>query len=702
MEVQNLPKEILVSDDYHGRKVEYPYRYIKNLEDTTVLAWYDSLTGVANQLLDSISSKENLLEKIKEQNIRSTGITRSPKFISNGNLFFLKYEESFTLEKLFYKKGAMSDEEIELFDPVEHRPEADEYYTIDYFEPSLDGSKVAVSLSTVGEEISEIIIIDTSSKKVYPDLISDCWPAQLGGVSWLPDNSGFIYSHIPVTDRNATGYLLNTESTVYKIGQKSNTNTVLFSSKNNPELAIPKELYPLARFSNSTNHFFGRVGGARDYDDYYYTRYTADFRSLQWKPLYKTIDQIESFEAVGDDLIYLTSKNASHFKICKTSLKKPDFENPTVLVEEDKVAIITDIAYTKAGLFYVKVKNGVEARVFHLTDKGPTNEIPLPKESGSIKLYSSLGELWIETLGWTSNSYERYIFNFEENQFSDFALIESKDSSSQISDLVVKEIEVESHDGIKVPLSIIYKEGVELNGNNRVLMTAYGAYGNSFPPYLSGHLSNWVELGGVYAVAHVRGGGEKGDAWHQGGLKATKPNSWKDFIACTEYLIDKDYTKSKYMAVWSTSAGGIVVGRAVTERPDLYAAAFVKSGMMNPIRSEESPNSPGVSEYGTVKGSLEFQYLYEMDPFHHIEQKERYPAILLTASLNDARVAAWNSGKFVARMMSYSKPKGPILLQVSKTGGHVGYDSRQSYYESLANEISFALWQTGHPDFQPE
>jgi prolyl oligopeptidase len=215
------------------------------------------------------------------------------------------------------------------------------------------------------------------------------------------------------------------------------------------------------------------------------------------------------------------------------------------------------------------------------------------------------------------------------------------------------------------------------------------------------HRTLWVLEGGVYAVAHVRGGGEKGDDWHKGGFKKSKPNTWKDFISCAEHLISNQYTSPKKLAILSGSAGGILIGRAITERPDLFAAAIVEFGSLNMLRSEMRNNGANnIKEFGTTKNPEEFKALLEMDAYHHIQKGEKYPAVLLTAGLNDPRVPAWFSAKFMAKLQAYDASDNPKLLLVDSDSGHGIDDTKTKIFERYANIIAFAFKLTGHPEYQ--
>jgi prolyl oligopeptidase len=232
-------------------------------------------------------------------------------------------------------------------------------------------------------------------------------------------------------------------------------------------------------------------------------------------------------------------------------------------------------------------------------------------------------------------------------------------------------------------------------------MLGYGAYGTTITPKLNPDILSFVLEGGIFVLAHVRGGGNKGEAWYMGGYKQTKPNTWKDYISCAEFLINEKYTSAKKIAAYGASAGGILVGRAITERPDLFGAVIPLVGCLNSIRSENEPNGlNNTKEFGTIKDSLECAAIIEMDALYHLKSNTNYPAALITAGINDPRVSVSGPSKFAAKMQHCTVSGKPVLFSVDYSGGHMGSDSKEKEYKNLANIFAFALWQTGHPNFQ--
>lgn len=694
-----LPPDIVI-DEYHGQQIKDPYRYAENLKDPKVQYWIDQQNTISNNILYNIDKKQTLIDKQVQFDNKKSFIVSKINVTENNKYFYLKRRSEDNIPKLYYRES-YNTPEVLLYDPKDYNPNTDSDFVINYIAPNWDGSKVIICLTQMGQEISDLIIYDISSKSIAPQTISNVWPMSSGGIHWLPDNSGFIYLQYLGSNPKSKDFSLNSKSVIYKLGADPTQLKDFFSRKNNPRIKLKEEEIPIVSFKNKNDKYIiGKVKrkGANFYETYYLP--INQIGSKNWQPLYKASDKIKHYSIKGDSLIYLTAKNAPNFKICSTSIINPDFDNPRTLVDQIEDQVITDFEITSEGLYLVTSKNGVKANLFKL-QKNALREINLPQIYGNITLKSRgihHPELWINASGWVTQD-ER--FEYKYGELKDKNLNNNIDPL-QLSNIVVEEIEILGHDGEKIPLSLIYNKNINKNDNNRVLMDGYGAYGISMRPSYKLKRMLWVLEGGIYAIAHVRGGGEKGNAWHKAGHKATKPNTWKDFISCAQYLINNNITTPKRLAIWSGSAGGIMIGRAITERPDLFQAAIIEFGMMNTLRSENRSNGArNIKEYGNVNDPKEFKALLEMDAYHHLKKGERYPATLLTAGLNDPRVPAWFSIKFTARIQACNENDTNNLLLVDKKAGHGQDETKAKEFEKYANILAFALWQTGHPEYQP-
>jgi prolyl oligopeptidase len=253
-----------------------------------------------------------------------------------------------------------------------------------------------------------------------------------------------------------------------------------------------------------------------------------------------------------------------------------------------------------------------------------------------------------------------------------------------------------------VPLSIIYKRGIRLDGSHPAWLEGYGAYGITLDPTFRPTMLASLERGGIFAVAHVRGGGEYGEDWHVGGQKLTKQHTIDDMIACAQYLIEHKYTSPQHLAGEGTSAGGITIGGAITQRPDLFGAALIRVGDSDSMRSELMASGPAnIPEFGTVKDKDGFKALYAMDAYQHVKADTNYPAVLLTTGANDPRVAPWQAAKMAARLQASTTSGKPVLLRVDYDAGHGMGSTKSQRDEELADELAFLFWQLGAPDFQP-
>ncbi len=699
-----LAKSVLAIDQYHGKEIKDPYRNLENLEDSTVIHWLKMQGNHAFKILKRIPGRQKLIDLQKTYDREKPYFINSIENTADGKYFYLKTLEAEDTAKLYYR-SSLNSNEVLLFDPLLFDIKSNINLIINYIKPSWKGDKIAISLSKRGDEISKVIVVDVNTKKVLPEMVKNCNP-NFGGIQWIPDDSGFVYQFFPVTDPKDPKYGLNTKSVFYQLGSDPKEKHEVFSISNNPEVELKPEDFPIVHiYSDSNPYVFGEVSGVSPFKDMYY-KPKEDLLSneIKWKLLYTESQMIEKIVLDSNDLFFLTAKNASNYKICKTSRDNLNFETSITLVKEKEDTVITDLEITKNGIFFVREKNGVEARLYHLKD-GKEVELNLPIPSGSVKLTSkgsNYDYLKIRCSGWLK-SPTSYLYNFETKKYTQVDLNPVVQYPA-FQNIEVHEIEVPSHDGEMIPLSIIHQKGIRKDGETPTLFFGYGSYGASLNPFFDSSFLTWVMEGGILAIAHVRGGGEKGETWHMAGFKTTKINTWKDMIACTEYMIREGYTKTEKSAIWGTSAGGIMAGRAITERPDLYAAAILYSPSMNLVRSEIQPNGPNsVKEFGTVKIKEEFEALLEMDSYHHIKEGIKYPATLIAAGMKDGRVVVWDPAKFAARLQASNSSHNPILFAVDFESGHGGMNSGKfKQYEQYANTLAFAFWQTGHPGYQPE
>ena len=522
-----------------------------------------------------------------------------------------------------------------------------------------------------------------------------------GNPQWLPDGSGFFYKQDKemLTEEDKNSAFEDSKVMLHLLHSDTKRDKEIFSRTLNKEYNLEKIDIPmLFTFPTSDKVLINIQKGTNQF----YSIFYGNLHEILNKPA-ETVNWTKICDAdqkIGSNVLY----NNLFFSLSYSSnpngqlimMHLPSLE-PKVLFEGSNFAI-EDMVLTLGGLYITSLENGINKLVKIDLKKYTSVYCELPF-SGGITLrpffpivsyfqqcnsllfgYSAFNKPWDMYLCDSLNKIQKT--NFYKELTSD----------NLIKDIVVEEIQVPSYDGVMVPLSIVYKKGILLNGTNPTIINAYGAYGTSIKSEYDRERLAWFNKGGIYAVAHVRGGGEKGYNWYKGGFKENKSNSWKDLISCSEYLIKNNYTSSKKLALFGGSAGGITLGMAITERPDLFKAAVIYVGLLNAIRIENSFNTANITEFGTTKDSVEFQYLMNMDVYHHIREKVTYPSILFTASLNDSRVAHWLPAKAVASMQQVGKNDNIILFRIDD-GGHFSYPSGADIY-------SFLLWQLGHGDFK--
>lgn len=696
----NIPPSEPITETYFGTEVVDEYRNLENLEDPSTKKWMKTQTDYTNSILNQIPKRKFYVEQRLELDKRQ-GYSVSNLSIANNKYFYVKKNDNEKVAKLYYREGYSGKEEL-LYDPVYYKSnEQNHEFIINYISPDSAGNKVAFAMAERGKELAEVIIMDVKEKHIYPQVISNTMPANIGGIKWLNDNSGFFYTYFPINDSKSPDFYKNTQTILYKIGTDPKGLTDIFSSKNNPELKIDEKKAPIILDSNDKYY----VGMLLD-NNYYRQTFIIPKQDLLmgkklWKSLYTKDDKVRSLQLAENDLFFLSQYRSINYTLCKTSIENPDFKNPEILIPERDGEVIGQYRITKDGIYYTTTKNGIEARLYVYKD-GKIIPIKLPYPSGNISLEAKgqdFSDIWISCSGW-ANEEQRFKYNLKTDSFTAENIIPIAEYP-EFKDIIVEEVTVKARDGEEIPLTLMYSKNIKRNGTNPVLIDSYGAYGYSQSPYFARGYLLWANQGGVIGIAHVRGGGEKGEKWRLGGYKETKPNSWRDLIDCTEYLINKKYTSKNKVAIWGASAGGITVGRAMTERPDLFKVAVLQVPTTNTLRDVLAIGS-NTDEYGTLKDPKEFKALLEMDAYQHIKKGVKYPATLITGGINDPRVLAWEPVKFAAKLMSNNVSKNPVLLQIDYEGGHGANTTTAHAYSNLSDIFAFVLWQLGHPDYQPK
>jgi prolyl oligopeptidase len=425
-------------------------------------------------------------------------------------------------------------------------------------------------------------------------------------------------------------------------------------------------------------------------------------KAIPWKKLCDVEDDITSFDGRGDDLYLLSHRDASRYKVLRTTFSNPDLAAAETVVPASR-AVIRNIAAAQDAL-YVQALDGGIGRVTRVRYGGASaSSVPLPFQ-GNVGLAATdprVPGTLLDMTTWTKAS-KIYAYDPVKQSVTDTRL-QPAGPFDDPRGLESHEVKARSYDGTLVPLSIVHKAGLKLDRSNPTLLMGYGAYGISMDPYFDPRNLAWLERGGVYAVAHIRGGGEYGEDWHLAGKLLTKQNTWKDFIACAEYLIEQKYTSTARLAIEGGSAGGITVGRSITERPDLFAVAIDAVPMSDVVRAEFTPNGPpNIPEFGTVKQADGFKALYAMSAYHHIKDQTPYPAVMITTGFNDPRVISWQPGKMAARLQAATSSVKPVLLRVDYDAGHGIGSTKTQREQEMADEMSFALWQFGISEFQPD
>ena len=661
-----------VREVFHGVPVVDDYRWLENFSDPEVKAWTQAQNQYTRAVLDALPGRDALGNEIASV-MNQLGTTYRNLKPVRGKVFAIKMEPARQQPLLVLWSGLDSGStERVVFDPLHIDPTA--ALAIDFYEPSLDGRYVAISLSRLGSESGDLHIFETQSGNELPgDTIPRVNNGTAGGsVAWNSDSSGLFYTRYPRSgERAAADVDFYQQIYFHKLGSSSSQDRYE-AGKDFPRIAeillesSPDGKLTLATVANGDGGEFFHV--LRDASDH-------------WHRITNYSDQISIARFAPDDSLFLLSRqNAPMGKILHRRGSADSGTNSVVVPESD--VAINDFMPAAKVLYVVDMAGGPSrVRAARLDSSTSIQTVPLRGiiSISGITRFSSDTVLF-QTEGYTQ-APQWYSCNSQSLHPSDISTLSPPypikfDDAETVRDFAV------SKDGTRVPLNIIRLKSTRLDGRNPVLLTGYGGFGISRSPVLNPLVRVLLNHGFVFVDTNLRGGAEYGEKWHLAGNLTHKQNVFDDFYACAQFVISHGYTSPSRLAIMGGSNGGLLMGAALTQHPEMYRAVLAFVGIYDMLHVELSPNGAfNATEYGTVKELDQFKALFAYSPYHNVRSGLTYPAAIFLTGDNDPRVDPANSRKMVARLQTGGKSKGPILLRTTSKAGH-GFGS------SLSESIS--------------
>ncbi|HVO76444.1 MAG TPA: prolyl oligopeptidase family serine peptidase [Candidatus Bathyarchaeia archaeon] len=670
-------RTVAVVDTLHARPVADPYRWLENTEDPEVRAWIEAENSLTRRLLDSLPGRSAIEKRLAE--VLSIGTVGVPRVTGN-RLFFEKRQGNENQPILYWRDGTRGEPRV-LLDP--NKLSAEGIVAIDWWFPSRDGRLLAYGLSKGGSEQSTLYVLDVDTGKALADSI----PRTRGtSVAWLPDGSGFYYMRFPRPGDVPKGEEhFHSRILFHKLGTDPAQDAVIFGEGRDMKDWLDCDLSEDGRFLVIE------------------VSETATKTGLFIKDLRKKdgafIDvsgnaDAHFFGQVRDEDLYIQTNNGgSNYRLFKVSAAAPARANWREIIPEGKFKLEQTV-FAGHRIFASYLENAASRLYEYDLDGKLIGEIKLP---GIGTVYGVDGS-WSSAecfYGFTSFFTPPTVYRYDVKK-SATALYDRIESSIDTSPYRVEQVWCQSKDGTKVPMFVISRKDMALDGTSPTILMGYGGFDISMTPGFSKSIIPWLEMGGVYAVANLRGGGEFGEEWHRAGMLDKKQNVFDDFIAAAEWLCAEKYTSSAHLAILGGSNGGLLVGAVVTQRPDICRAAVCAVPVLDMMRYHLfSVGRYWITEYGDPGKPEEFEFLIKYSPYHNVRDGERYPAILLTTAENDPRVDPAHAMKMAARLQSASTSGYPVLLRFETKAGHGIGAPISKIVDEYTDYLSFISWQLG-------
>jgi prolyl oligopeptidase len=672
-----------VTNVYHGTAVVDDYQWLENATNPAVREWTRAQNQRTRDFFDRLPFQDGVAAELEEL-MADESASYSLAALRGGTIFATRFKPP-AQQPVLVRLSSVDRPVLRkvVFDPNVWNTNGTT--AMDWFTPSLNGRRVAVSLSENGSEVGTLHFFDTLSGQALPDVIPGVqFPTGGGSAAWNADGSGVFYTRYPAPgERSEADQRFYQQLWFHKLGTPVSADTYELG-RDFPRIAeIELEAsedgrWLLATVANGDGgdfaHFLRDVSGA-------------------WRQLTRFEDGVKVIKfGRGDTLYMLSKKNAPRGRILRLPPAEAELTKAEIVVPQGEGAV-EDFEPSANGL-YVTVMDGGPSQLWFYPSTGPALGVALLPVSSVGALYCWQGDevLFANASFLVPNGWYAWAPGMMRPR--ETALRER--SSANFDDIEVEREFAVSKDGTKIPINILRKKGLKLDGANPTLLTGYGGYGVNLTPSFSATRRLWFDAGGVYAVANLRGGGEFGEDWHQAGCLTRKQNVFDDFIACAEHLIQRRYTSPARLAVMGGSNGGLLMGAFFTQRPDLARAVVSRVGIYDMLRVELDPNGAfNTTEFGSVTDPAQFAALYAYSPYHHVLEGTKYPAILFPCGETDGRVNPAHSRKMTARLQAATGSDLPILLRTTATAGHGMGSSLKVRVAEQADIYSFLFAELG-------
>jgi prolyl oligopeptidase len=657
-----------------------------------VQAWSEAQNKRTRAYLDSLKSQKSISDTL----MRLVSAT-SPSFFDlkpRGSVVFATYSDPKLQQPVIVTLNAAADPASKkvVLDP--NALDTSGHIAVDWYVPSHDGSKIAASLSKDGSEDGTLHVFDVATgKEIEAPIPRVQYPTAGGSLAWAPDGKGFWYTRYPGPEAPEADRHFNMQVYFHVLGSDASKDELVLSAKDGLERV--SEI-----FLDNEQNLPTVLARVQKGDGGIWAEYVLE----QGRPAIRIgrhEDEIVYAAFGPDGAVYgVSRKGSSNGFVVKLDKIVPDgLASARVLVQQTDIAIETTnesgISFSKNRMFVRDIIGGPhQVRIFTLDGK-PDGKLPLPEIAANHEIVEMADGRILFGVTTYLRPYFYDSWDPQTGKVEETAL--KVVSPVKFDDVAVTRVFATSKDGTKVPLNIIMKKDTKLDGSNPTLLYGYGGYGVSQNPgFLGAFRRLWLDAGGIYVIANIRGGAEYGEKWHQDGMLTKKQNVFDDFTAAGQYLIDNKYTSHAKLALMGGSNGGLLMGAEITQHPGLARAVVSAVGIYDMVRVELDPNgSFNTTEFGTVKNLEQFRAIYAYSPYHHVVAKTAYPAVLMTTGATDGRVNPMHSRKFTAALQAASSSGLPILLRTNMRAGHGIGSSLSDRIAEQTDMLSFLFDQLG-------